>query len=168
MSIASYVRILTIGALAIAVAVAVAAGTYLMEVQEKFTAFDQDSGTKQHIAMTPEPINPSWIISGSPVCSSLAFGFSYDKRTRSGFWQCEGPAKFEWRYGVDESIYILEGSAEIEYRGEKFTLEPGDSTRFAYGTTATWTVPKFVRKTYLLNSPHRITKRLIRLTRQSS
>ena len=84
------------------------------------------------------PIDPSWIVSGSPIFYAGAFDRSPD--TMSGIWECIGPGKFIWHYSVDETIYVLEGSAHIEYLDKQLTLRPGDSTRFVAGTTAVWLV----------------------------
>jgi len=61
--------------------------------------------------------------------------------------------EFVGHYSGDEVIYILEGSAEIEYLGKKFTLRPGDSSRFVSGTNATWVVTDRVKKTFRIEKP---------------
>ena len=83
--------------------------------------------------------------------------------TLSGLWECIGPAKFVWHYSVDEDIHVLEGSAEIEYLGNKFTLHAGDSTRFVSGTTATWVVNERVKKTFRIQNPGYLIKAMRRI-----
>jgi len=83
----------------------------------------------------------------------------------SGIWECVGPGQFTWKYGVDETIYILEGSVDIEYLGGKFTLNAGDTTHFTQGTDATWTVRDRVKKTftvYKVDFLSRVVRRLLR------
>jgi uncharacterized cupin superfamily protein len=82
--------------------------------------------------------------------------------SRSGIWECTGPGQFRWEYSVDEAIYILEGSADIEYLGNRFTLSAGDSTKFIAGTSANWTVPNRIKKTFRIYDPGRLTTRLMR------
>ena len=96
----------------------------------------------------PDSIDPSWVISGTPSFRTTIFERSPFWGTSSGIWEATGPTKFVWHYSVDEVIYVLEGSAEIEYLGNTFILHPGDSTRFVEGTTATWTVNDRVKKTF--------------------
>jgi uncharacterized cupin superfamily protein len=123
-------------------------------------------GYKSHIARSeyrefkPAPIDASWVISGSPVFQASEFERAPYWGTSSGFWECIGPAKFVWHYSVDEDIYVLEGSAEIEYLGKKLTLHAGDSTRFVSGTTATWVVNDRVKKTFRIQNPGRYIKAL--------
>ena len=54
---------------------------------------------------------------------------------------CDPVAQVSAHYTVDEDIYVLDGSAEIDYMGRKFTLRAGESTRFVAGTTATTAAP---------------------------
>jgi hypothetical protein len=113
--------------------------------------------------LQPSPVDPSWIVSGSPTFRANVFERLPHMSTISGLWECTGPAKFVWHYGVDEAIYILEGSAEVEYLGKKFTLKAGDSTTFISGTQATWVVSDRVKKTYRIENPGRLVRMMRRL-----
>src|SRR6266850_2179902 len=117
------------------------ASARLVAVKPGYTSFLEKLGRREHITWASGSIDPSWLIEGSPVFQSKKFEHAHDGSSHSGIWRCLGPAKFHWYYEVDESIYILDGSAEIEYLGNKFTLSAGDSTHFAAGTSATWIVP---------------------------
>ena len=121
-----------------------------------FIGYTEGLGSSEHHELQPRTIDPSWILSGSPVFHAAVFERSIPWSSTSGIWECIGPASFEWHYGVDETIYILEGSADIEYMGQKFTLRAGDSTSFVAGTTATWTVDDRVKKTFRLHPPGRV------------
>ena len=103
------------------------------------------------------------MISGSPKIRVNEYGQSHYESFTSGIWECTGPAQFEWHYPVDESIYILEGAVQIEYLGKKFTLNAGDSTHFAAGTVAKWTVPERVKKTYAIYEPGRLVRLMRRI-----
>jgi uncharacterized protein len=108
--------------------------------------------------LTPSPIPAAWLISGTPTFRSNTFGNSQDNSSSSGIWECIGPTQFVWHYGTDETIYILEGSADIEYLGKKFTLAAGDSTHFAAGTSANWVVRERIKKTWVLYEPGRLVR----------
>lgn len=103
--------------------------------------------------MKPSVIPVSWITSGSPKFRSTLFGESHDGSSQSGLWECTGPGEFTWHYQEDEAIYVIEGGADIEYLGRKFTIHPGESTHFAAGTTANWTVHDHIKKTWTLYEP---------------
>ena len=109
------------------------------------------------------PVNLALQISGTPTFRSNTFGTSQDHSSSSGIWECVGPTQFVWHYGTDETIYILEGSAEIEYLGKKFTLAAGDSTHFAAGTSANWVVRERIKKTWVLYDPGRLVRFMRRL-----
>lgn len=124
---------------------------------------DAGRSRAQQMAMDPKSIDPSWIKSGAPVFLAGEYAESPDKRASCGVWSCEGPAKFEWQFGSDETVLVLEGRVEIDYLGEKFVLEPGGTALFYAGTRAVWHVPKYVRKTYMIHYPNYI----VRLARHS-
>lgn len=138
--------------LIVSASISIAAAGHYLKVRQGYAEFLAGAGTSQRIPLTAAPLNPSWIISGDPTCSALQFASAFDQSSGSGMWQCEGPAKFEFHYQSEETVYILEGSAEVEYLGNTLTLEPGSSTSFAFGTKAIWTVPERVRKTWWIHS----------------
>lgn len=116
-------------------------------------------------AMTPVPIDPSWVRSGTPKVSMNVTAVSPDGRTVSGLWACDGPTTFEWHFGSDETVVVLEGSVDIEYLGQRFTLRAGDTATFRAGTTAVWHVPERVKKMFTLQharAPLRAWRRVVR------
>jgi uncharacterized cupin superfamily protein len=128
-----------------------------------YVFFKEKVAQRETIVLTPSPIPPDWILSGSPTFRSNTFGRSHDQSTSSGIWECIGPTEFVWHYGTDETISILEGSAEIDYLGKKYSINAGDTTHFAAGTTARWTVRERIKKTWVLYDPGRLTRLLRRL-----
>jgi uncharacterized cupin superfamily protein len=121
---------------------------------------------QQHVGafeapLEPMLVDPSWIIEGKPAFRAGSYAQSPDKLTSAGMWECDGPAKFRWEYSVDESLYVLEGGAILEYGGEKHTLGPGSGAFFPAGSTVVWTVSQRVRKTFSMTEPGRF-KRLLR------
>ena len=123
-----------------------------------FIGYTDGLGVSERHELQLDSIDPSWIISGEPVFHTAVFERSPQWASSSGIWECIGPASFVWHYSVDETIYVLEGSAEIEYMGRRFTLNAGDSTRFVAGTTATWTISDHIKKTFRIQRPGRIIK----------
>jgi uncharacterized cupin superfamily protein len=99
-----------------------------------------------NIDLKPSPIEPSWIIEGSPEARSHVLSTSTDRTATTMIWSCtEG--KFNWYYDVDETIVILEGSIVLESEG----LPPkrygaGDVIFFRHGAQAKWHVDSYVKK----------------------
>jgi uncharacterized protein len=149
--------------LTVVATLAVVLGIELLWLMPGYVDYREKLAKQERRELHPLAVDPSWVISGSPVFRANVFQRSRHAATLSGIWECVGPAKFEWHYGVDESIYILEGSVEIEYLGRRFRLTAGDSTHFAAGTTAVWMVADHVKKTYYINRPGRLTRVMRRL-----
>ncbi|PYU66020.1 MAG: hypothetical protein DMG56_01495 [Acidobacteria bacterium] len=135
----------------------------LVKTKSGYTDFLEKLGKREEVAFKEGTISPPSLISGSPTCRSKVFDRSHDKSSETGIWECHGPAKFNYYYGQDESIYIIAGAVEIEYLGKKFSLAAGDSTHFAADTTATWTIREHVRKVFRLYEPGRIVRYMRRL-----
>jgi uncharacterized protein len=61
-------------------------------------------------------------------------------------WDCTA-GQFDWHYGFDETLHILEGSVIVS--GDctpPKRLQAGDIVFFPSGTTAHWHVENYVRK----------------------
>ncbi len=117
-------------------------------------------------SLTPIQIPPSWIKSGKPTFLYTQYASSPDGKTATGIWSCEGPATFEWQFGSDEVVHVLDGRVEIDYLGQHFVLEPGSTAFFQAETRAVWHVPKYMRKSFTLyhpNRPVRWVRKLLRL-----
>jgi uncharacterized protein len=104
------------------------------------------------VKLFASPINPSWIIEGNPRARSCLLSKSTDGSSSTVVWECtEG--KFNWYYGSDETILILEGSIVLE----SDTLPPtrygvDDVVLFRQGAHARWHVEGYVRKLAFLQS----------------
>src|SRR4051812_28835063 len=132
------VHLLLYSLMAVSAAFFAALIAYLTRVKNGYLRYNENVARRDNVPLGPYTVPQSWITSGSPTFRSNTFGASFDRSTSSGLWECTGPGAFTWHYGTDESIYILEGSAEVVYLGRKFTLQPGDCTHFVAGTTANW------------------------------
>lgn len=98
------------------------------------------------VALNAAPINPDWILEGTPVARAGEIVRSTDGTTTSAVWDCTA-GTFNWYFGVDETVHILEGEVEVSAPGfGPRLLGPGDVALFRAGTTARWHVPRYVRK----------------------
>ena len=96
--------------------------------------------------LTPQPIEPSWVIEGNPVAQCCVLSKSADGLASTMVWQCS-EGKFNWYYDFDETILILEGSIVLENDALRPTrYGPGDVIFFKDGAHARWHVEGHVRK----------------------
>ena len=117
--------------------------------------------------LVPYSAPAAQVLAGEPAFRAHVYGSSLDSQHVSGIWECDGPARFRWHFDTDESVYILEGLVHVEYRGQRHTLQPGDSAFFPAGVSAVWEVPQRVRKSFLLSEPGRMRRWLRKITRTS-
>ncbi|GAP35151.1 cupin domain-containing protein [Piscinibacter sakaiensis] len=106
--------------------------------------------------LQPFSVDPSWVRSGTPNFRAVETARSPDGRSITGLWACDGPTTFEWRFGLDETVHLLEGRVEVEYLGRRFVIEPGHTAVFHAGTTAVWHVPSHAKKVFKLHHPGRL------------
>jgi uncharacterized cupin superfamily protein len=78
---------------------------------------------------------------------------SQDGRVTSGVWDCAAGA-FEVDFLCDEVVHILEGEVIVSAQGETRMLREGDVALFQKGVTATWDVPRYVRKLWFHHNPY--------------
>jgi uncharacterized cupin superfamily protein len=103
--------------------------------------------------MRQAPIDPSWILAGTPVARCASLSRSEDGTSWTDAWDCTAGA-FEWRYGCDETINIQEGHATItDQDGAVWNVGPGDVIFFRTGTRARWVIPAYVRKVAFCRDP---------------
>ncbi|WP_315797128.1 cupin domain-containing protein [Bradyrhizobium sp. SZCCHNRI3043] len=123
------------------------------------------------VDLAPAPIEPSWIIEGSPTATSCTIARSSDGLGSTIVWHCtEG--KFNWYYDFDETILILEGAIVLESDGlPAKRYGPGDVIFFRDGAHAKWHVEGHVKKLafclktqpYLLGLAVRVINKLKRM-----
>jgi len=99
------------------------------------------------------PIDPSWIKEGNPVARGAILTQSADKKVSSGLWSCE-PGKFEWTFGWDEFVRVLDGEVDITEDGtdNTITLRAGDHTHFPVGMKTHWHVKQPVKKFFVIRT----------------
>jgi uncharacterized protein len=99
-----------------------------------------------NVNLVPRPIEPSWIIEGSPFAQSAMLSKSADGLASTMVWQCS-EGRFDWYYDFDETILILEGSIVLENDDMPPTrYGAGDVVFFKDGAHARWHVEGHVKK----------------------
>ena len=98
------------------------------------------------------PIEPSWILEGAPRARGRVLVQSADRLVSSGLWECTA-GRFQWTFGWDEFVHILEGEVTISQPGGMtVTLKPGDTAHFPLGLKTEWHVPSYVRKVFTVRT----------------
>lgn len=99
------------------------------------------------------PIAAAWILEGSPAARGKRLSGSTDDKAATYMWDCTA-GRFNWFYGCDETICVLEGSAILtDSTGVRHCVRAGDAFFFAAGSRFEWTVPSYVRKVAFLHVP---------------
>lgn len=101
-------------------------------------------------------VDPSWVKSGTPNFRAVETARSADGKSITGLWACDGPTTFEWTFGLDETVHLLEGRVEVDYLGKRFVIQPGDTAVFHAGTKAVWHVPSHAKKVFKLQHPGKL------------
>jgi uncharacterized cupin superfamily protein len=118
-------------------------------------AFDKKLvfSTAKDVEMKPCPINPAWVIEGAPVARNFILSVSLDGTATALVWDCT-TGVFHWRYNVDETVYVLEGSAVIrDDSGVERVIQAGDHMLFRAGSHAVWRVETYIRKVAFCRTP---------------
>jgi hypothetical protein len=98
------------------------------------------------VHLNPSPINPNWILDGNPVSCNKVLSSSADGTASTVIWDCTA-GRFNWFYGIDETLYVIEGSVVIkDVTGVARRLGVGDMVYFPAGSHAEWSVEDYVRK----------------------
>jgi uncharacterized cupin superfamily protein len=102
--------------------------------------------SKTDVPLRSAPIEPTWILEGTPVARSAELSRSRDGTANTVVWDCtEG--RFQWIFDVDETIHILEGEVTIETDTMSPTrFGPGDVVFFPNGSRTRWHVHGYLRK----------------------
>jgi uncharacterized protein len=106
-----------------------------------------------HLALKAAPINPEWVIRGTPLARLGEHSTSTDEASSTAVWDCTA-GEFRWFFGWDETVVIQEGEVHVtDDQGEGRVLKVGDIAYFRGGTWATWRVDTYVRKVAFLRKP---------------
>jgi len=102
--------------------------------------------------LEPAPIRADWIVDGAPAARCAPLSRSPDGLAMSAVWDCTA-GEFDWTFGGDETVHILEGEVTVQTPEGPRTLRPGDVALFAAGTTCRWQVPVYVKKLAFCREP---------------
>jgi len=101
----------------------------------------------------PAPINRDWVVEGEPKARSAMIFSSSDGSACTIVWDCTA-GRFTWRYDIDETVCIVEGSVNIrDSHGATRTLCAGDVAFFPRGSVANWHIETYVRKVAYCHVP---------------
>ena len=99
------------------------------------------------------PIPEDQILEGEATARMWISAQSPDLKVTQGVWDCTA-GKFTWNYTWDEFVFVLEGEATVvDEGGESRTFKAGDFANFPAGLSATWHVPEYIKKTFVLRTP---------------
>jgi uncharacterized cupin superfamily protein len=106
-----------------------------------FTAVTFDA-----LSLAPAPIRPEWIRGGAPSARLHEIARSADGTSVTVAWDCTR-GTFDWIFGVDETVYIVEGEVTVSQDGRPTAvLKAGDAAFFPCGSATVWHVDRYVRK----------------------
>lgn len=128
-----------------------------LPVRERSTPPD---GFADRHELTSAPIPAEWIIEGNPVARNKCVASSTDGSASTYIWECTA-GRFNWYYGVDETVYLLQGSITVTDGVHTHTLSAGETFFFASGTQYEWTVDSYVRKVAFMHVPRSAKLRLL-------
>jgi uncharacterized cupin superfamily protein len=100
------------------------------------------------------PINRDWVREGIPEATGCPIFETEDRGANVHEWRCTR-GRFVWHYGIDEIVYIIEGSARIKdlATGVTTTISAGSSVLFQHGSSAEWSVDRPIRKIAINHIP---------------
>jgi uncharacterized cupin superfamily protein len=92
------------------------------------------------------PIPAEWIKDGTPIArTAFIFGKS-QQLSSAAVWDCTA-GTFEWHFGTDETIQILEGEARVwDASGHLASFRAGDFGYFPAGSVSIWHVDRYFCK----------------------
>jgi uncharacterized cupin superfamily protein len=126
--------------------------------------------------LVANPIHAAWILDGSPVARLQLLSSSADGTASTYFWDCTA-GRFNWFYSFDETFHVLEGEVKLKYpSGTSHRVVAGDTVFFPAGSSAEWTVDRYIRKLAFCRTPipsyltfaRQVARRLKRLARGGS
>jgi uncharacterized cupin superfamily protein len=98
------------------------------------------------VKLDAAPIEPGWIIEGTPQARSRELARSADGTSLVVAWACTA-GRFRWHYRLDETVPVISGEVFVtDESGTDRRLGPGDMAFFPAGSRSLWRVPVAVRK----------------------
>jgi len=104
------------------------------------------------IGLEPLPINPDWIIEGSPEARWRLLFKTDDGIAQTVIWDCTAGV-FHWNYYSDETIHVIEGGVTITTQAGTKDVRTGDVMFIPAGSETIWHVDNYIRKVAFLRQP---------------
>jgi len=99
------------------------------------------------------PLPPSAIRAGNPRGRGADLMQSDDRKLTCGIWTYE-PGEFEWVFGGDEFLMVLEGEVTIRQDpGESHALRAGDIIFFPRGARTHWKITRPLKEYFVIRTP---------------
>jgi uncharacterized cupin superfamily protein len=95
--------------------------------------------------LEPAPINPDWIIEGTPEARYRVLSTSTDRTATTVVWECTA-GSFKWLYHSEEVIHVLEGGVTLTDTSGTRRIGAGDVIYFPPGSEAVWVIDSYIRK----------------------
>jgi uncharacterized cupin superfamily protein len=99
-----------------------------------------------------EPFAPDEVIEGEPDARAHVIRDSGEPGARvvAGIFRSE-PSVAKYVFAMHETVYVLEGEADVEVDGETVSLRPGSIASFAKGATSIWRVKSPLKDVFVLS-----------------
>jgi len=100
------------------------------------------------------PIKRDWIVEGTPEARGCPIFETSDQDANVVEWESTR-GRFVWHYDIDEIVYIIEGDARITdlATGLSTHITAGATVLFQRGSSAEWTVDRYIRKIAIIHIP---------------
>lgn len=103
------------------------------------------------VELTPLPLDPAQVVSGTPTTAYAVLDVSPDGRVERGIW--EHTPGISTDVEADELFVVISGRARVEVEGgEPLHLSPGTVGILRAGAKTTWTVHETIRKVFQTTS----------------
>ncbi|MBN9418536.1 MAG: DUF861 domain-containing protein [Candidatus Eremiobacteraeota bacterium] len=99
------------------------------------------------------PLPEEEILEGVPDARCLFTAESADEGASAGFWSCD-VGRYEFYFGYDEFVYLVEGELTVTEGERTFEMRPGDTAHFPQGCTTIWHVTKKMTKYFVARAPY--------------
>ena len=99
------------------------------------------------------PLPQEEILEGVPDARCLFTAESEDEGASAGFWSCDVGC-YEFYFGYDEFVYLVEGAVTVIQEDRTFSMVPGDTAHFPQGCTTVWQVTRKMTKYFVARAPN--------------
>jgi len=103
------------------------------------------AATHMHVPLAPAPLDPSWIIAGTPTARCVMVSAGRDGTPPTFVWECT-PGSFVWHYRAEETIHFVEGAAVLDDGTGPRRVGPGDIVFIRGRSKVRWDIEQTVRK----------------------